>query len=64
MKDFPGFRLEDAAERLKAQGYEVTVRLTASPGQRDRGYDADSRVVRQRLLGGKTVELLVCNINS
>ena len=43
MKDFSGFRLEDAAERLKAQGYEVTVRLTASPGQRDRGYDADSR---------------------
>ena len=33
MKDFSGFRLEDAAERLKARVI-VTVRLTASPGQR------------------------------
>ncbi|HOJ80886.1 MAG TPA: hypothetical protein PLG72_08565 [Clostridiales bacterium] len=64
MKDVSGFRLEDAMKQLKAQGYEITVRLTAAPRLRDRGYDADSRVVRQRLLDEKTVELLVCNVNS
>ena len=64
MKDVYGFRLEDEVEQLKAQGYETTVCLTAPPRLRDRGYDNDSRVVRQKLLSGKTVELLVCNINS
>ncbi|HOQ06222.1 MAG TPA: hypothetical protein PLP87_00215 [Clostridiales bacterium] len=64
MKDYSGFRLEDAMEQLKAQGYEITVRLTASPRQRDMGYGTDSRVVRQRLLDNRTVELLVCNVNS
>lgn len=63
MKDVSGFRLEDAMKQLKAQGYEITVCLTAAPRLRDRGYDADSRVVRQRLLDEKTVELLVCNVN-
>jgi len=37
MKDVSGFRLEDAMKQLKAQGYEITVRLTAAPRLRDRG---------------------------
>lgn len=32
MKDYSGFRLEDAIEQLKTQGYETVVRLTAHPG--------------------------------
>jgi hypothetical protein len=64
MKDYSGFRLEDAIEQLKTQGYETVVRLTAPPRLKDRGYGADSRVVRQRLLDDRTVELLVCNTDS
>jgi hypothetical protein len=64
MKDVSGFRLEDAIEQLRDPGCGLIVRLTAPPGMRDRGYDADSRVVRQKMLDGKTVELLVCNVNS
>lgn len=65
MIDVSGLRLEDAIRMLNSQGFEKTqVRLTASPRLRDKGYNADSRVVRQVLSEQNTVELLVCNLNS
>ncbi len=65
MVDVSGRRMEDAVKILNSQGFErITVRLTASPRLRDKGYNADSRVVRQVLSEQSTVELLVCNLNS
>ncbi len=65
MVDVSGRRLEDAIELLAYQGFgKVSIKLTASPRLRDKGYDADSRVVRQRMSDDDTVELLVCNVNS
>jgi beta-lactam-binding protein with PASTA domain len=65
MIDVSGRRLEDAVRILNSQGFDrITVRLTASPGQRDKSHNADSRVVRQELSEKSTVELLVCNLNS
>lgn len=65
MVDVSGRRLEDAIKLLNSQGFEkIEVRLTASPRLRDRGYNADSRVIRQALSGQNIVELLVCNMSS
>jgi hypothetical protein len=65
MVDVSGRRLEDAVKILNSHGFDRTeVRLTASPGLRDKGYNADSRVIRQKLTENGTVELLVCNLNS
>ena len=65
MVDVSGRRLEDAIRLLDSQGIEkIEVRLTASPRLRDRGYNADSRVIRQTFSDHNTVELLVCNLGS
>lgn len=65
MVDVSGRRLEDALKILDSQGFDrITVKLTASPGRRDKGYNADSRVIRQVLTENSTVELLVCNLDS
>ncbi|NLK87566.1 MAG: hypothetical protein GX279_08760 [Clostridiaceae bacterium] len=63
MVDVSGLRLEDAVRLLNSKGFDsISVRLTASPKMRDKGYNADSRVVRQLLSDKSTVELLVCNL--
>ncbi len=65
MVDVSGRRLRDALMILKSQGFDkIAVRLTAPPGQRDKGYSADSRVIRQVLTENSTVELLVCNTDN
>jgi len=65
MVDVSGRRLRDAVDLLVSRGYEkISVVLTASPRLRDKGCDANSRVVRQRVTDDGTVELLVCNIES
>jgi|LSQX01.2.fsa_nt_gb beta-lactam-binding protein with PASTA domain len=65
MMDVSGRRLEDAIRLLKFQGFErIQVTLTASPRLRDKGFNADSRVIRQELSDQNIVELLVCNLNS
>ncbi len=56
--DITGFKLKAALKRLQSEGYTVeNITETCPPGQsKGRG---DVRVVRQKLTGQQTIDLLV-----
>jgi len=61
--DLCGYKMKNAVKLLKEQGIEnYIVTLTAPPRLRDRGFDEESRIVKQRVTGDGKLELIVTNV--
>lgn len=64
LPDISGYKMKNAEKLLKEHGIDnYTVMLTAPPRLRDRGYDAESRIIKQRLTDEGKLELIVSNVN-
>jgi hypothetical protein len=61
--DICGYKMKNAEKLLKEQGIDnYIVTLTAPPRLRDRGYDEESRIVKQRVTDEGKLELIVSNV--